>query len=217
MKLSSFEKNQILKHLNALTRKVNRDPLDLFQKGQVFNYLNDIDKEVNPKLGTETPKEIEKEIIIKKEIITQEISDDKMKEIIKAVKSEITIKDGRDGKDAPDKDDLLKALRDDFEFIQQLKSHVPKWTGSGGGLGVNDVIKEINTQRPINPKMFGDGGDGTWRIRQDGDHLRFEHFDDGIWMEQGEVFVTNRAADGMIITEDNNPLVTEDGFILVEE
>lgn len=144
MELSNFDRNQIIKYLNSYARRINREPLDLFQKGQIFNYLNNVDNDINPKLGNDTSKDDENEVIVKTEIIKQEISDDKMKEIIKAVKAEINIKDGKDGKDGPELDDILRALQDDFEFIQKLKPVVPKWTGTGG-LGERDVDRLIES------------------------------------------------------------------------
>jgi len=230
--LSDFQREQIQNYLGSsnnieeskLSSSVEPDITDLsfFEKSQVFKFLTKenapTEKKKVVKKIIEKPIEIQKEVIVKKEIVERELGDDKIQEIIKTIQSQIIIPElptNTVQEETPSLESIVDALKKDFEFTQKLRTP-PKYIG-GGGLGEGDVVNVIDRERPLNPKMFGLDEDGTWRIREDGEHLRVEYQDDGIWMEQGEFFVTNRAVDGMLMTEDENPLITEDNIILIEE
>ena len=213
--LSRSDKSQIRIHLHKIKDRESRPVLDLFQKGQIYSFLHDLlDNDINPK-GLAKPKE--KEIV--KEVVYEEISESRIQEIVAQVRSELIVthgKDGKDGKDSPSAEEIAIQLKTDTTFLSNIKPNMPMYAG-GSGVGVGEVEKIINRMRPLNPKMFGPEEDGNWRIIQDGEYLRFEYLDDGVWMEQGEVFVTNYAVDGMILTEDVQPITTENNEILTEE
>ena len=229
MNLSDFQREQIQLFLDSFndTKESNlssseKSELSFFEKSQVFKFL---DKDNAPKEKKqvvkkiiEKPIEIQKEVIVKKEIVEKDLDDAKIQEIINTVTSQISIpiEEPKEETPQPTLEEIVDALKKDIEFTQKLRPNTPKYFG-GGGLGEGDVIDTINNLRPLNPKLFGPDEDGNWRIREDGEHLRVEYKDDGIWMEQGEFFVTNRAVDGMLVTEENNPFVTEDNVILTEE
>ena len=169
MNLTSFEKEQVYKHLRITDKKINKPELNFFEKAQLINH---IDKTINPK-----------DFSYKKE---QEISDEKLKEIVELVKSELsldkqlTIDDilkilrnseefknketkvvkeeisekkiteiikkikseikVKPNKKVPTLDEIIERLKTDNEFIQMLKPTIPLW-GLGGG-GENNVDPE---------------------------------------------------------------------------
>ena len=163
MKLTTFEKEQIFKHLRITDKKINKPELNFFEKAQLINH---IDKTINPK-----------ELSYHKE----PVSDEKLKEIVELVKSELnfdnnqlTIDDVlrvlrnteefknketkvvkeeisekkitdiikkikseikvKPNKKVPTLDEIIERLKNDNEFIQMLKPTIPLW-GLGGGYG----------------------------------------------------------------------------------
>lgn len=225
MLLSEFEKNEILKYLREYKNKKNKPKIDLFEKGQIFSHLSKVDKEINPKLGkkkdyfediSECEIETEKEVIIQKEIIKEKISEDKIREIIDIVKSEIT---NKDKKEVLAINKVVDALKLDPDFIAKVRTR-PIY---GSGYGYNDVVRVIDQIRPLNPKLFGEDDNGMFRIIQVGDKLIQEYKVAGIWIPQCECEATE-VYDNVILTqtvytieEDSLPIIAEDGTFLVQE
>jgi len=162
MNLSEFQKEQIQKYLDSSILEESNlssseeSELSFFDKSQLVKFLDRDNTPKEKKQVIKRPTEIQKEVIVKREIIEKDIDDNKIKEIITTIESKI--RNGRDGKDAPSTDELVDALKRDFEFMQKVRPQSHPLHG-GGGLGegtVREIIENLfiaNSDRIITAEL----------------------------------------------------------------
>ena len=214
--LNEFEKIQIKKFLNHLEEKDHQPVLNLKQKDALGVFISDLEK--NTKSDNIQPEVV-------REVVREVIPEDQIESIIKRVTTELQVKNGTDGKDgkngsdgkdAPTKEELILSLKQDIDFITNLKTNIPLFAG-GGGYGEKDILRLIEQEKlPLNPKYFGPDEDGNWRLNAVGDVLYQEYKVNGVWIPQCECKATE-LYDCLILTEDEIPIITEDGNFLVQE
>lgn len=125
-------------------------------------------------------------------------------------------------------DDLLEDDKFILKIIDRIKDYLPRGptgprgrtgsTGSsgGGGGGISEsAVRQMITESH-DPLFLPSDEDGKWRIKTYDDTIYFEYRVDDTWIPQNGFSATNQNPDG-ILTEDAEWLMTEDGWLIMQE